>query len=160
MVNSFIRMKIMLLAACLILLAACDTDESENFIEKMMLNDRQAAIVKPILDEYLNQQAEIFKEVKEKLSGNPEGFGKPESYTRSNNPPALPDDLNQKFEDNDKQAMEKMTAYVNEEQLRLFKKFAVEYRRAKFKELMGISSPGKGGRRGTGRGRPGGSGGF
>lgn len=120
----------------LFLLTGCG--DTQKFIDRMKLSNEEAVKVKPVIEEYLKKQSEIFEIIKKykKPSGGTGG----DSTDRS----AMKDDMEKQkeeigsfFESNDNDAMKELKPLVTEEQLNVFLNTAKEYRQEKIKEMMG-----------------------
>lgn len=156
------------MAALTSLLAACN--EIEEYQTRMRLTREQSAQTRPVFDEYLKRQDEIFGTLKnQRPSGGPGGApgmgaemglsagmgmgmgqqGMPDQSAMQGMMEKRKKEMEDKFAENDAVAIRELEKYISAEQIQGFKKIAGEIRAKKMKEMMSQRS-------GRGMGGPGG----
>jgi hypothetical protein len=114
---------------CLATISSCN--DPQRYMEKLNLSKEQTEKVKPIIDEYLSKQDEIFKLIVSDALADNQTIDS-ETIAKDNERKMLL--YNAKFEVNDDHAAEKLSSVLTEEQIELFRKAAVEIRQEQIKE--------------------------
>ncbi len=173
------RVSLWLSLGMLVLVAGMVTGckDVERFTERMKLTEAQALEVKPLLEQYLEDQEKLFTSMRPKMpqggqggipgggmsmEGGRPGAGGPGSGRTPSmaNFKAKREEMEKRFADNDQSAAFELGKILEPAPIAEFRIFAKEYRMEKMKDMMSQSSGPGGGPGGGMGGGPGGMGGM